>query len=199
MTKFIFDLDGTITKKETLPLIAEYFDIKDKIEKLTKETISGTIAFAESFIKSVYVLGDLPINEVADLLANVPLYKGVVKFIKENKENCVIATGNLECWVEKLLKRIDCQYYCSAAQIADNKVSRMTAILKKENVVKLYQNQGEQVVFIGDGDNDVEAMRLADISIASGLTHHPAPSVLSIADYLTLNEEGLCRQLNQLL
>ncbi|MBO5441078.1 MAG: phosphoserine phosphatase, partial [Alphaproteobacteria bacterium] len=62
-----------------------------------------------------------------------------------------------------------------------------------------YQNQGEQVVFIGVGDNDVEAMRLADISIASGLTHHPAPSVLSIANYLTLNEEGLCRQLNQLL
>ena len=42
-------------------------------------------------------------------------------------------------------------------------------------------------------------MRLADVSIASGLTHMPANGVLSVADYLVLNEEGLCRQLNQLL
>ena len=62
-----------------------------------------------------------------------------------------------------------------------------------------YKSEGEKVVFIGDGNNDVEAMRLADVSIASGLTHMPAKSVLSVADYVVFNEEGLCRQLNQLL
>ena len=59
--------------------------------------------------------------------------------------------------------------------------------------------EGEKVIFIGDGNNDVEAMRLADIAIASGLTHMPAKSVLSVANYLVFSEEALCRQLNQLL
>ncbi len=34
MTKFIFDLDGTITKQETLPLISKCFKIEKEIELL---------------------------------------------------------------------------------------------------------------------------------------------------------------------
>ena len=71
--------------------------------------------------------------------------------------------------------------------------------MRKENLVEKYKSLNEKVVFIGDGNNDIEAMRAANISIASGLTHMPANGVLSIADYLVFNEEALCRQLNQLL
>ena len=199
MTKFIFDLDGTITKQETLPLISKHFNIQEEIDKLTKETIQGNIPFVESFIKRVYILGKLPINEVSGLLGNVKLYKKITGFISENKKDCIIATGNLECWIDKLIKKIGCTCYCSDALIKNNKVVKLTKILRKEDVVLHYKSKGEKVVFIGDGNNDVEAMRIADISIASGLTHTPANSVLSCADYLIFDEEALCRQLNQLL
>ena len=75
----------------------------------------------------------------------------------------------------------------------------MRKILNKESVVKKYQEMGEKVVYIGDGNNDIEAMRLADVSIAAGLVHHPANSILPFADYLIFDEKALCRQLNQLL
>ena len=52
---------------------------------------------------------------------------------------------------------------------------------------------------MGDGNNDLEAMRHANFSIAVGLTHNPAKSLLSIVDYIFYNEKALCRQLNQLL
>lgn len=29
--KFLFDLDGTVTSKETLPIIAEHFGVQDQI------------------------------------------------------------------------------------------------------------------------------------------------------------------------
>lgn len=199
MTKFIFDLDGTVTKQETLPLISKHFKIQEEIDNLTMETIKGNIPFIESFIRRVYILGKLPINEVADLLEKVELYKGILKFIQEHKEDCIVATGNLECWIEKLSKKVGCCCYCSDGEVENNQVKKLTRILKKENLVERYQSEGEKVVFIGDGNNDVEAMRLADVSIASGLTHMPANSVLSIVDYLVFNEEALCRQLNQLL
>lgn len=199
MTKFIFDLDGTVTKQETLPIISKYFGIEAEIDKLTEETVKGNIPFIESFIRRVYILGQLPINEVSDLLETVDIYQKVGSFILQHKENCIIATGNLECWVDKLAKKVGCCCYCSDGIIADNKVVKLTRILRKENLVERFKSEGEKVVFIGDGNNDVEAMRLADISIASGLTHMPAKGVLSIADYLVFSEEALCRQLNQLL
>jgi magnesium-transporting ATPase (P-type) len=66
-------------------------------------------------------------------------------------------------------------------------------------VVEQYQQNGYRVVFIGDGNNDLEAMRIADIAIAVGTPHYPSKSILPITDYLIFKEEALCRQLSQLL
>ena len=46
--KFIFDLDGTLTKYETIPIIAEHFNIEKDLKKLTELTVSGNIPFMES-------------------------------------------------------------------------------------------------------------------------------------------------------
>ncbi|MWV61201.1 HAD-IB family phosphatase [Helicobacter saguini] len=199
MAKFIFDLDGTITKEETLPKIASHFNLQDKIDNLTKETIKGNIPFIESFIRRIHILSQVNISEISNLLENTTLYTKLLDFIHTNPQHCIIATQNLSCYIDKLLQKIGCCYYSSSAITKDDKVVKIKEILKKENIVKHYKDLGEKVVFIGDGNNDVEAMRLANISIASGLTHTPANSVLSIADYLVLSEEALCRQLNQLL
>ena len=197
MIKFIFDLDGTITSQETLPLIARHFGIEEEIEELTRETINGNIPFAESFSKRVRILGALPVAEVSGLLSTVPIYPAVMEFIQSNSDNCIIATGNLLCWVDKLVQRIGCDCYSSDAIIENGKVAKLTKIVQKEHVVEKYQKMGAKVVFVGDGDNDAEAMRIADVSIASGLTHYPAGSVLAVSDHLVFTEEALCRQLNQ--
>ena len=52
-TQFIFDLDGTITQEETLPLIAEHFGVTAEIEALTEKTVRGNIPFVESFIRRI--------------------------------------------------------------------------------------------------------------------------------------------------
>ncbi|MGI6479462.1 MAG: HAD-IB family phosphatase [Salinivirgaceae bacterium] len=197
--KFVFDLDGTITSQETLPLIASHFKIEAEISELTRETIQGNIPFVESFIRRVHILGDLPVDQIDRLLGEVELYPNLLKFIKENINSCVIATGNLDCWVKTLVEKVGCKAFTSTAKVKNNKVEKIEKILKKEDVVKHYQKMGETVVFVGDGNNDVEAMRIADISIAVGTTHHPANSILPFTDYLIFNEKSLCLQLNQLL
>jgi HAD superfamily phosphoserine phosphatase-like hydrolase len=196
--KFIFDLDGTVTSKETLPIISQHFGVSEEISKLTEETIAGNIPFIESFIRRVHILGKLPVSEVSNLLGEVPLSKNVLKFIQENKKDCVIATGNFEGWIKKITEKIGCEYFSSNAIVENDKISKLTYILKKEEIVRKLKSQGEMVVFIGDGNNDAEAMREADISIACGLIHWPAKSVLSVADYAVFDEKALCRLLNQI-
>lgn len=197
-TQFIFDLDGTITQEETLPIIAEHFGVTAEIEALTAKTVQGNIPFVESFIRRIYILGELPVDEVAHLLGGVQLHEGVARFIREHASQCSIATGNLRPWIAELATRLGCACDSSEAEIVDNRVAKLMHILHKEDVVRHYQGLGRRVVFIGDGNNDVEAMRVADISIASALTHDPVPGVLTVADYLVLNEAALCRQLHQL-
>jgi len=197
--KILFDLDGTITAQETLPVIAQHFGVEDKITELTQQTVQGNVPFIESFIRRVNILGNLPVSEISDLLADVPLYPQLYEFIQQHKDDCVIVTGNLSCWCMGLEEKLHCKTYCSEAEVVDNRVVKLKSILRKEQIVDLYKAQGEQVVFVGDGNNDLEAMRHADISIATGLTHNPARSLYAICDYIIFNEQALCRQLNQLL
>lgn len=199
ITQFIFDLDGTITQEETLPLIAEHFGVTEEIKALTQQTVQGSIPFAESLAWRVRILGALPVDEVAHLLAQVQLHEGVMQFIHAHRDQCSIATGNLRPWIEKLVARLDCACDASEAVIENNRVAKLTHVLHKEDVVQRYQKMGRRVVFIGDGNNDVEAMRVADISIASALTHDPVPGVLNVADGIAWDEASLCRRLYQFL
>lgn len=197
--KILFDLDGTITSQETLPLIAKHFGVEEQISELTKQTIQGNVPFIESFIRRVHILGHLPVSEVSKLLETVPLYPELFDFISKHKEDCVVVTGNLSCWCEGVSKKLQCKMYASEGLVEDDKVIKLVSILRKEQIVDQYKAMGETVVFVGDGNNDLEAMRHADITIATGLTHRPANSLYSVCDYIIFNEKALCRQLNQLL
>lgn len=196
--KFLFDLDGTVTSEETLPIIANHFNCVEQISELTARTVQGNVPFIESFIRRVNILGAYSVSETTRLLSEVPLYPAIAKFIEEHKEDCVIVTGNLTCWCDGLFKKIGCQCYGSEALCEDDKVVKLKTILRKEQIVDQYKALGETVVFIGDGNNDLEAMRHANVSIATGLTHNPAQSLMSICDYVIFNEQALVRQMRQL-
>lgn len=198
MIRFIFDLDGTVSKEETLPLIASHFHIEEEIQSLTKATIAGNIPFIDSFIRRVHMLSHIPTSQVNALLQEVTLFPMLLDFFHEHREHCVIATGNLDCWVHGLLEKTTVQSYTSKATVENDYIQKITYILQKESIVKKYKEQGDTVVFIGEGNNDAEAMRIADISIATGLVHTPASSTLCVANYLVWEEGSLCRLLNQL-
>lgn len=198
-TFFLFDLDGTITQEETLPLIAHKFNVKKQIDDLTINTVMGNVPFIESFIRRVNILKDIPFEDINNLLGNVRIHSVLCEFINLHKNNCAIVTGNLSCWISNLVSKIGVQAYSSVAQVNGHYVKKIQSIIKKEDIVKKYQNEGYKVVFIGDGNNDVEAMRIADISIASSLIHSPVCGVITTADYLVTSEKALCRILNQLL
>lgn len=198
-TRFIFDLDGTLTSEEILPYIARHFQMEEEIAPLIEESLRGVIPYTESFIRRVFLLKKLPVDEVSALLAEMPVFEKLVAFIQKHAEICTVITCNLDVWIQELVSRISPSWYCSEAETQDNHVTKLVHIIKKENLVERFQNGGDRVVFIGDSNADTEAMRLANVSIAAGLVHVPSQSVLSVADYLIFDEETLCRQLNQLL
>lgn len=199
MLKFIFDLDGTITSAETLPIIAKTFKVHEEIAQLTKDTVDGKIQWKESFVERVALLKHVPVNDINLLLEHTPLYNNIVEFIQKRKDDCCIATGNLDCWVDALCSRIGCAYYSSEAIVANNRIVEISHIIEKADVVQNLQRKGHKVVFIGDSNNDVNAMLKSDIAIAYGASHKPSKFCLSAADHVAFTEKDLMSLLEDII
>lgn len=195
--KFVFDLDGTLTKHETLPIIASEFDVEAEIAALTEKTVRGEVPFLEGFLQRVEILSKINPARISELLSKVEINPCLLEFILENKSDCIIATGNYRGWVDQLCKKFQCEYRCSEGAFVDGRV-KLSKVFAKDDLVKELKTQGEFVVYIGDGNNDAEAMRLADVGIACGIVHQPAASVIQVCDFAIYDDSTLTSFLRQI-
>ena len=199
---FCFDLDGTISKTEILPMIAKEVDIFEEIEALTDATIKGIIPFNRSFQLRVKLLSEIPIKRIQDLVMDIPLHNEIVNFIKRNSANSYVITGNLDVWIEELiLKKIGCNYFSSRAESSNNQTKGISSILNKGTAIKELKqlHKNHRIVSIGDGMGDVPMHLEADIRIAFGAVHPPIETLINVSDYIIYEEKALCRLLNTLL
>lgn len=195
---FLFDLDGTITAEESLAEIGKSFHLSPEMVELTNQTIKGNVPFVESFIRRVEILKKIPVSSIRERMTKIALLTDVVNFIEKNYDICRVVTSNVDAWIADLTNNIGCKYYSSEGLVVDDKLVRLTKILKKEEIVLRYKKSGYYVVFIGDGHNDSEAMRCADIAIASGIVHEPAKTLLTVASHCVYSQKALVRLLEQI-
>lgn len=195
---FFFDLDGTVTAQEILPQIAKAVGLYERINALTELTISGKISFVEGFTTRVEILKNVKVSDVKKVVENIKLNEGIVNFIQENKDRCFIITGNLDIWVNSLCDRIGCRYFTSKALLSEDcdYVKGVSYVLDKAHIANSF---AAPFVAIGDGDNDAELIRCANIGIAYGGVHMPAKSLMDCASHVIFEENKLCQFLKQLL
>ena len=195
---FLFDLDSTITKVEILPEIAKAIDMEDKMRTITDKTMKGEIPFDKSFMNRVELLKDIPVSQVADIVANVPLHDKLVDFIRDNAERCYIVTGNLDAWISGLMDRLGMKEHCLCSKVIveNDLISGIESIIDKAEAIKAFD---KPFVAIGDGNNDAPMIEAAEIGIGFGGVREIAPAVLQSATHATYSEEKLCQFLKQLL
>jgi phosphoserine phosphatase len=93
---FLFDFDGTITKKELLPLVAMKTNLEVEISRLTQDTIQGKIPFEESFLKRVKLLEKIPLQIIQNIFVEAPVNIELLSWIKAHREVCFVVTGQLD-------------------------------------------------------------------------------------------------------
>lgn len=179
---FLFDLDSTITKKEILPEIAKYIGKEKDMRELTEATMRGELPFKTSFLRRIKLLDEIPVDVVSNLVSEIPINEHMVEFIRKNPDRCFVVTGNLQCWISRLIQKFCLQEhcYCSKADVAENKITQVVSVVDKELMVKQFIHP---LVVIGDGDNDSGMARVADIAIGFGGVRNIAPSLLETIDY----------------
>lgn len=198
-TCFAFDLDGTVTKQELLPLIASALDLEKEMRLLTELTINGVIPFEDSFRLRCACLKSVPIDEVCSIIEEVALDDDVAVFIKDHPLHCAIVTGNLDVWVAPLVKKLGCLSYSSTAVIKDGQLSNVASVLRKSHPILDLKKSFDRVVAIGDGVNDMPMFDASDVRIAFGGVHRPARQLMEMSDFVAFSGRSLCRMLNTLL
>ena len=192
---YAFDLDGTLTKKEILPVIAKELGIHHEMAQLTKKTMDGDIPFDQSFQMRVDMLKSIPISTVQKIIEKIPLSKHLTHFVSEHRENTYIVTGNLDVWIQPIVQKLGVKCLSSQAEYYGDKLSGIKTIIRKKDIGK---ETTLPVVAVGDGHNDLEMIMNSKIGIAYGGVHTPAASLLEVADYAIYQDKELCRFLKQL-
>tara|TARA_B110000483_G_C18159385_1_gene528692 strand:- start:1087 stop:1686 length:600 start_codon:yes stop_codon:yes gene_type:complete len=196
--KYCFDLDGTITAQELLPLMATELDLYEEISALTQATIKGLIPFEQSFKLRCKLLSDIPIKKIQKLAENVKLNQAIVEFIRDNKDNSYIITGNIYEWIKPIVDKLGCKVFCSQGKFNNGKLSGLEKIVNKGEVIKGLRKSGESIISVGDGMGDVLMFEESNVSIAFGGVHEPIETLLKVSNYLVYEESSLCRLLNTL-
>lgn len=195
---YCFDLDGTITSQELLPLMAAELDLYEEISALTRATINGLIPFEQSFKLRCKLLSDVPTKKVQEVADKVKLNESIAQFVRENKDNCYVITGNIYEWIQPIVNKLGCKIFCSEGKFKDGKLSGLEKIIDKGEVIKGLRENGKSIISIGDGMGDVLMFQESDLSIAYGGVHEPIETLMKVSNYLVYDEDSLCRLLNTL-
>ena len=195
---FLFDLDSTITKQEILPTIAKQLGVYNQMKELTESTMRGELPFKQSFLQRVDILKDIPVDIVSELISHIELNDLLVEFMRQNRERCYIVTGNLDVWIDKLVKRIGMinNIYCSKALLKNGYIDKVFNVIDKS---ALTSKVTLPFVAVGDGNNDAEMIEAAEVGIGYGGVRDIAPAVLNCASHAIYDETRLVDFLERLL
>jgi HAD superfamily phosphoserine phosphatase-like hydrolase len=194
-TAFCFDLDGTLTARELLPVIAAETGLQAEIEALTLATITGILPFESSFRLRCRLLADVPVSRVRAIVADLPLFGRILDFIRARPDDCYVITGNLDVWVEDLLGRIGARAFSSSALVRNDRLAGVTGVLDKGAAVQVVRRNHSRIVAIGDGVGDLAMFENSDVRIAYAGLHAPVPTLVASADMVCMSETALIRTL----
>lgn len=199
MTKaFCFDLDGTVTNQEILPLLSKEVGLYEEFRALTEATIKGIIPFTNSFLLRCKLLSEIPVSRVQAIIERVTFNKEIVNFIKTQPQNCFIITGNLDVWVKPLFNLFGCRFFCSTGDLHGDKLLGVKHVLNKGEAIKHLRQEFKEIISVGDGMGDVPMFEQADVKIAFGGVHPPIQTLIQWSNYIVFHEKPLCTLLNTL-
>lgn len=197
-TAYCFDLDGTVTSVEILPILAREVGYYDEISALTEATIKGLIPFESSFKLRCKILADIPVSRVQDIVREVPVFQETARFLSQRSADCYVVTGNLEVWIAPLIERLGVNLFSSTSIVENDRLIRINSVLEKGDAVETLRNRYDRIVAVGDGMGDVSMFEKSDVRIAFGGVHLPIESLVEVSDYVCFSEQALCNTLNTL-
>ena len=202
----VFDFDSTLMDGETLEFFADSIGIKEKVKSITDKAMRGELDFFESLTERVSFLKGIPVSEIENICAKLPIMNGaqeVIKGLKEKGYKVVCFSGGFKNatvpFAEKL--GLDAEF----SNILHSKDGVLTGFVGGEMMFNdskgkmlqrlqaLLDTDEENTVAIGDGANDLSMFKYASKRVA-----FCAKPILKENANIVINEKNLSLILNYL-
>ena len=197
---FCFDFDGTVSSVEALPRLAKEAGIEEEMETLTDITIKGILPFPQSFRLRVKLLGTLPLERAQAVMDQLPISPALMRFIEDNRERCVIITGNLDVYMKPIIEKFPCRFFTSTARLEDGRVTGIETLLDKGDTMRMLRDREghSHLVAIGDGANDIPMFEAADVVVSYFGVTRANELLYPFSNYVVFKEKSLCQLLKTL-
>ena len=188
----LVDLDGTLLIDELIPTIASQFGLGGHMRYLTERAMNDEVPFSTSFASRVDMLVSVGarLTHVQRTLGTLRVREGLLRALSQWPTTAVILTSNLDAWVGPLGKAWGLEVVASEAALDDfGEVVGVTSVLDKATYI---EGLDAESIFVGDGANDLDALRAASIGIAFGEGTRLRTVLLDACDMAFTSEERLC-------
>lgn len=201
---FLFDVDSTLINEEVIDLIGAKANLSSEISAITELAMLGQIDFNMALTKRVELLSGLAVEILAEVRSEITLTNGAAELISglrnAGDEVAVISGGFIEV-IAPLMKTLNIDYFkANSLEIHNEKLTgRVTGEIVNRMVKANYLNELKEqlnpklTIAIGDGANDIDMVKAADIGIA----FCAKPALKEVAD-VVIDKRDLREILNYL-
>lgn len=201
---FLFDVDSTLINEEVIDLIGAKANLSSEISAITELAMLGQIDFNMALTKRVELLSGLAVEILAEVRSEITLTNGAAELISglrnAGDEVAVISGGFVEV-IAPLMKTLNIDYFkANSLEIHNEKLTgRVTGEIVNRMVKANYLNELKEqlnpklTIAIGDGANDIDMVKAADIGIA----FCAKPALKEVAD-VVIDKRDLREILNYL-
>jgi phosphoserine phosphatase len=176
----IFDLDGTLTQERS---IWEYIHIRlgkwyGFAEEYQKQFLADKISYEEFCERDAMVWRGMRVEEVLEIVKNVPFHSGVdklINYLKRKGMKLSMVSSGLSLLTNWVHQKYGFNYSVSNDLLDEDgiltgKVKIQVYYDKKaewvEKILKRFRVRAEEVIAIGDSKGDIDMFQMVGFSIA---------------------------------
>lgn len=169
---FCFDMEGVILDGEVLDEVATELGIGNEVKEITKDAMEGRIDFSSAVRRRLELLKGF--DRFENIVKKMPLVSYIQEFIsmlKENGHYTAMVTGSFDKVARIVAEKVNInEWVANSLEIKNNQITGNFELAyndKSEVLRKLREKlQPDFTVAIGDGANDINMLKEADIGIA---------------------------------